>query len=468
VQLELTPLLHKRESQFSQKPHTKGYYDRILRNLLTAVRTSITRDEFLDGIKIAFEGSEDERSASYVVFVEGYRDPENDSLSDVTIRNVVGGHPRQLENLSSGFKDRGLKSRLINTVLIEHQNIDFLLSLNTEESAYDGEFQELHGKGKIWLSAVALPSMGRGQPERAIFAIYPVREHGFKYKFPRGGHQEWALLEALPDVYAMLNKQLSTVAEQVAEERHNLIMELAPTAINHEIGTGLSLILDGIHRGTYSLRELNKKIGKDKNFDNLVSELVIIKRQALRARKITDAFNNIEKRNPGAVVSVRQLVDETTLILEHLLKKYEIELEISKIPDIDIRTDAALVEHVILNVLHNAIDAIADEQERSEHDSRHIWIEAREMPDDMVNILILNDGPPIPSDMRMRLFQKGVTSKPHGFGHGHGLYICRLVANHLGGNFDLCHTKNNNTPENVCFSLIFPRAKHITEDMLTT
>lgn len=75
-------------------------------------------------------------------------------------------------------------------------------------------------------------------------------------------------------------------------------------------------------------------------------------------------------------------------------------------------------------------------------------------PDLREGAQIGKSGPPIGLTRRERIFEKGVTTKPFGQGHGIGLYICRLIINLLGGRIELA-PPDDALP--VAFHLRLPR-----------
>lgn len=448
-------------------------YNRILLNLLEAVRGGLSRIELVERFLDALEGN---HSADYLFLVEGYREISSDSLAGVRLRRVIGKvHGDQEKRLQEGIARRGPESPLLRDILINHQKLDFYnTAFASEKFGYGGEFLEVHGKKPVWLCAVPLPSTRASVPERALFAMWLQEGDDWRMPLPPGGEEEWALMQVLPSVYALLEHELSSLTEMVEEKRRKLIMELAPRAINHEFGTSVGLMKDYMSRIVGHLPKL-KGYGSDPELTKIMEELLALRKQLDRSAIIAEAFTNIEKRKPDDIVPLEELITEAKAILSPLLRRNNIEI-ILEVPHRGIRlhTNAALVQHVILNVVHNAIEAIEDDLKAVRHAGtpeafplHHVWIRASLHEDDneRVEILISNDGPPLPAELGLSIFEKGVTSRPHGHGHGQGLYICRLVASYLDGAFGLCRPERPRPPGNVCFRLEFPRRLQRHEDM---
>lgn len=224
---------------------SRGFYDRLLRRLLTAVRMSVSREELLDVVFSALEdgGETDgraQRAAAYVLLIEGYRATDREELIDARVATMIGAPPARQRNLEEGFAARWRDSVFIRNLLLSRAGLDFVHSDYVETSVYSGEFRELHGKAPVWLCATSLPATAEGQAERALVALYDARHDNFD--LPRGAAQEWSLLEAVGDIHMMLHHQLASTAELVADERRRLLADLAPNAIFHEVGSGSGLI----------------------------------------------------------------------------------------------------------------------------------------------------------------------------------------------------------------------------------
>lgn len=83
------------------------------------------------------------------------------------------------------------------------------------------------------------------------------------------------------------------------------------------------------------------------------------------------------------------------------------------------------LRQVLVNVLKNAIDAVSYAQTRE--------IRVRVSASDDVEILVEDTGIGVPDEVRRRLFEPFVTTKPPGKGSGLGLFISRRRIEDLGG-----------------------------------
>ncbi len=116
--------------------------------------------------------------------------------------------------------------------------------------------------------------------------------------------------------------------------------------------------------------------------------------------------------------------------------------------------DAALVRgapELIIQMLDKLVDNAVDFTQRGER----IGI-ALEAAEDGVDIVVTNPGPPLPEDMRARLFDSMVSLRPGDDGKhlGLGLYIARLIAEGHDGNISA-----ENSDDGVRFRVRLPAAE---------
>ena len=118
-------------------------------------------------------------------------------------------------------------------------------------------------------------------------------------------------------------------------------------------------------------------------------------------------------------------------------------------PERIVKADAGMLRQVLMNLTKNAIDAgaqriVIEEVENSDE---------REMPKQQVNLLIGNDGQPIPAENRQSLFVPFFTTKRNG--SGIGLSLSRRMMLQQGGMLDLIEKPRNGC--HVAFLLNIPK-----------
>ena len=380
----------------------------------------------------------------------------------------MGVHPKQLDNFRHGISLRKNDfGTLMRETIGNGPAIEFMLIDPDTDSLgiYKDEFRELTGRQPFWLCVMPLPKSRKSEPKSVIIFIYLAKTHAFEYLFPRGAIAEWQIVEALPSLYSVIEFQLGTLAEQVAAQRRNLIMELAPQAINHEITNQLGIIGDIRVRLGKKIVNIGKELGADPlEFVEIRDELVRLKAATVKAQRSTEAFSNIERRSKLNRMLLFDLLQEIEVMYDYKLENKSIFFDYEGVDQLYIETDTTMVEHVLINVVAIAIDAFSNTG--YEGDNRQILVRASVDNEGIIHVSIGNSGPKISPDVQHTLFQKGTTTKARGVGHGQGLYICRLVANFLGGEFVLLSETDEMPGMNVVFRFSFPQVANHSSDLM--
>lgn len=150
--------------------------------------------------------------------------------------------------------------------------------------------------------------------------------------------------------------------------------------------------------------------------------------QSLRAGQIVRRLRAFVARGDvdRQVTSLRQVIDEAAAL--GLVGAHEKGIRATIMPDP--AADSVLVENVqiqqvLVNLIHNAVQAMADSPRRELHIST--------IPDDtgVVRVTVADTGEGIAADMVPRLFHAFETSKEEGMGLG--LSICRTIVEAHGG-----------------------------------
>ena len=92
----------------------------------------------------------------------------------------------------------------------------------------------------------------------------------------------------------------------------------------------------------------------------------------------------------------------------------------------DVLIDKVQIHQVVINLIRNAIDALAKAD-----GERTIVLQTRRADPGEVEVTVADTGPGLAPEVRSRLFQPFVTTKPEGMGIG--LSICRTIVDGHGG-----------------------------------
>ena len=148
-----------------------------------------------------------------------------------------------------------------------------------------------------------------------------------------------------------------------------------------------------------------------------------------RLGRLTRQLKAFAYRNdaPLVAVDIAHLIAGAQFLVSPRLREHDIEFQQAvSPPGLSALADASRLEQVLVNLMGNAIDAMADAPERvlqvaaSGHDGRCV-------------ISVSDTGPGIRADMLPRLFEPFATTKPAGSGLGLGLMISANILRDLGG-----------------------------------
>ncbi len=155
--------------------------------------------------------------------------------------------------------------------------------------------------------------------------------------------------------------------------------------------------------------------------------LEIIAKEAYRAHEITSRLLAFARSSPGPLTEFRprDVLRDLEPLLRHRLAERELSLIVEsdeQLPAIHGRPDE--VKQIVLNLVHNAIDA-------SPRGGR-IWVRCS-VRNAMLELEVEDQGPGLSPQVAERAFDPFFTTKPPGQGTGLGLSIVERIATSQGG-----------------------------------
>jgi two-component system sensor kinase FixL len=225
-----------------------------------------------------------------------------------------------------------------------------------------------------------------------------------------------------------------TERQQTEMRLHDLQTELAHVARVSEMGTFATSIA----------HELNQPLTAIANYVETAEELLHdcdeemleIVREALRdcatqsvragqiVRRLRDFISRGETER--RVESLARVVNEASALALIGAGERGVEVQVKLDPSVDrVLIDRIQVQQVIVNLVRNAIEAMAESR------VRRLRIASKRAGDGFVEMSIEDSGPGLPSELADQLFQPFVSTKAEGMGLG--LSICHTIVNAHGG-----------------------------------
>ncbi len=255
-------------------------------------------------------------------------------------------------------------------------------------------------------------------------------------------------------------KRKQSELEHAEQEIHQLVNRLAhasrvgvmgemAASIAHEINQPLTAISS---RAQACTRILTAE--KSQNAD-VISALEIISDQAIRAGDIIRSMRTWvrEQDVQRRPCDCNQLVLEVVELATMEAQNQDIDLQLSlETQSTNIVCDPIQIQQVILNLVKNAIDEVANFQPREQGNGKKILIATKCLRPGRMQVSVTDYGPGIEDDIAGNVFDPFFTTKEAGMGLG--LSICRTIIQAHGGELSY----KPNPQGGVSFYFILPTA----------
>jgi len=244
-----------------------------------------------------------------------------------------------------------------------------------------------------------------------------------------------------------LRKQVEEQADQHREElahvlRLGTLGEMA-TSLAHEINQPLAAIVNYTQGCILRLRAGNAPQ------EDILAAMQQATAQAQRASEIIRRIRDfVRKRDPlRAMIDLNAVIRRAIGLMEAETKRKSVAVRLALSQNLPLLpADEIQLEQVILNLLRNAVEALAEVPVSR----RRVIIRSELNLADQVEVRVSDTGPGISRDIAGRMFDPFVTSKPHGMGMG--LSISRSIVEAHGGRLWV----TPNAQEGVTFHLALP------------
>ena len=128
-------------------------------------------------------------------------------------------------------------------------------------------------------------------------------------------------------------------------------------------------------------------------------------------------------------VNIKELIEHVMALLKNDVQEHDIKVECDIAKDLSIDIDEHQIEQVLINIVKNAIQALAEHDE-IEGDKK-LWIRAETRKEGGTYISVRDNGPGIDEEALKKIFIPFFTTKKSGSGIGLSLSK-QIMRNHRG------------------------------------
>ena len=230
-----------------------------------------------------------------------------------------------------------------------------------------------------------------------------------------------------------------------ADASRRQTMSALTTSMAHELGQPLSSMI-------HNAEALQAMVDADRATPDMTTEILTdIRTQGVQAAQIIERHRTMLRshqldRKP---IDLHAVVHESWALVAHDVKARQIEavVNLSSQPCV-INGDPVLLQQVLVNLMMNAIDAMATTPPAR----RYLTITTAVRAAD-VQLSVRDSGTGLPPEIDGTLFTPFVTTKPNGLGVG--LTIVRTIVDAHGGAIDA----HNNPEGGATFTVTLPRGE---------
>src|SRR3990167_3622585 len=234
----------------------------------------------------------------------------------------------------------------------------------------------------------------------------------------------------------VLDKKARLRGQQLAHVFRLSTMEEMASGMAHEINQPLAAIVN-YTRGC--VRHLENSAYDQDQLRNVMEKAAM---QAERAGEIVQRLKNFFCKGQLLKTSckINNAIREIVGLAKNELtsSKTKIDFDFDRIIPFTF-IDKIQIQQVILNLIHNAIEAMTENHIKD----KRIYIQTKTLANGMIEVKFTDSGPGFPKEIINKAFEPFFTTKAHG--RGMGLAICRSIIEAHGGQFLINPNTNNNS-----------------------
>lgn len=195
------------------------------------------------------------------------------------------------------------------------------------------------------------------------------------------------------------------------------------SSVIHEISQPLTT-------ASFALENLSTLMAKQKNLPaEILNRLNLVKEPTQKASQIVNNLRGLMAKSDFNLspIKLRDRINETLLVLQNKIAQQQVSIEvIASDAELQVVADEAQINHVLINILDNAIDATAN----NTNNKRDIKIKVRSAGH-QVYVQVMDSGSGLSSKVQADMFNWLASNKVGGIGIG--LALCKMFVESWGG-----------------------------------
>jgi C4-dicarboxylate-specific signal transduction histidine kinase len=258
--------------------------------------------------------------------------------------------------------------------------------------------------------------------------------------------------------------QAAHQAERAQTASRLITMGEMASSVAHELNQPLTAI------SNYCNGMISRVTEQRISNDELLAALDKTARQAQRAGQIIQRIRAFVKRSePNPTASdVAQMVSNAIELADIELRRQQVRLTpyiAARLPSLMV--DPILIEQVLINLLKNGGEAIAEAKRAQGERSIELRVGPRREGDiEVIEFSVSDTGCGVPKDMIERIYEAFYSTKSEGMGIG--LKLCRSIVESHHGRMHVQNIYNGDLVKGCCFSFWIPvvsRLKTASSDL---
>lgn len=226
--------------------------------------------------------------------------------------------------------------------------------------------------------------------------------------------------------------------ERILRETGDNAVQAGKLAVLGQMAAGISHEVNQPLTAMHTLTDNARDLLDRGDLGEVRSNLDGIKQMAERMGRIAGEIKNFTRKSPveKQAVPVLNVVCQAAMLVESRRRATEATITLPEIPEtLAVLADPQRLEQVLVNLLLNALDAVATASVR-----QVTLLAAGDA--ERVRITVQDSGAGIPENALAHLFEPFFTTKSSGQGLGLGLSISRMIVQELGGTIE-AHNREN-------------------------